>query len=39
MREIKFNTVQEMVIWLIENQGKELADGYGRMWKYEKFKF
>jgi len=37
--EIKFETVQEFVSWLIENPTKEIADGYGRKWKYRNFKF
>lgn len=37
--EMKFNTVQEFVLWLINNPTKELADSYGRRWKYRNFKF
>jgi hypothetical protein len=39
MKEIKFNTVQDFVIWLIKNPKKEILDGYGRKWKYDNFKF
>ena len=39
MRKIEFKTVKEMVNWLMDNQGTELSDGYGRRWKYEKFNF
>ena len=39
MRKIEFKTAKEMVIQLMDNQGTELADGYGRGWKYENFQF
>ena len=39
MDNIKFNTVKSMVSWLIDNEGKVLADDYGREWKYINFKF
>jgi DnaJ-class molecular chaperone len=37
--ETKFNSVKEFVNWLIDNEGKILADGYGRQWKYERYGF
>jgi hypothetical protein len=37
--EVKFNSVKEFVNWLIDNEGKILADGYGRQWKYERYGF
>jgi hypothetical protein len=39
MERAEFKTAKEMVNWLMENEGKQLADGYGRRWKYEKFSF
>lgn len=39
MKKIEFRTVNEMVNWLMDNPGAELADGYGRRWKYENFQF
>jgi hypothetical protein len=39
MEEVKFNSVKEFVNWLIDNEGKVLADGYGRQWKYERYGF
>jgi hypothetical protein len=36
---VEFKTAKEMVDWLIDNEGKQLADGYGRRWRYEKFIF
>tara|TARA_R110000803_G_scaffold23069_5_gene56886 strand:- start:15652 stop:15855 length:204 start_codon:yes stop_codon:yes gene_type:complete len=39
MERAEFKTAKEMVNWLMENDGKQLADGYGRRWKYEKFSF
>ena len=39
MEEIKFNSVKEFINWLIDNEGKILADGYGRQWKYEEYGF
>jgi len=36
---IRFRSVKEMVNWLIDNESKELADHYGRIWKYERYKF
>ncbi len=39
VRKIEFKTAKEMVNWLMDNQGTELADGYGRRWKYENFNF
>jgi len=38
-KEQEFKTAKEMINWLIDNQGIELADGYGRRWKYENFNF
>jgi hypothetical protein len=35
MNEIKFNSVKDFVNWLIDNEGRILADGYGRQWKYQ----
>ena len=34
-----FDTPQQMVNWLMENEGLELGDGFGRRWKYENYKF
>jgi len=39
MKEIKFKAAKEMVNWLMDNEGSELADNYGRIWKYENFSF
>lgn len=39
MRKIEFKSPKEMVNWLMDNQGVELADGYGRRWKYEGYSF
>jgi hypothetical protein len=39
MDEIKFNAVKAMVSWLIDNEGKGLADDYGREWLYSDYKF
>ena len=36
---IKFNSVKEFINWLIDNEGKILADMYGRQWKYERYGF
>jgi len=36
---IKFNSVKEFINWLIYNEGKILADMYGRQWKYERYGF
>jgi len=34
-----FKSPLELVTWLMENEGKELFDGYGRQWKYFKYQF
>ena len=39
MEEIKFKTANEMINWLMNNEGKQLADNYGRKWKYENYSF
>ena len=39
MRKIEFKTAKEMVNWLIDNPRIELADSYGRKWKYDNFTF
>ena len=39
MEDVKSNSVKEFVNWLIDNEGKILADSYGRQWKYEKYGF
>lgn len=36
---IMFKSPQEMIVWLMENEGKILADRYGREWKYVSFTF
>lgn len=36
---IVFKTPKEMVNWLMDNEGLELGDGYGRRWKYEDWEF
>ena len=35
----KFDTPQQMVNWLMENEGLELGDEYGRKWKYLNYEF
>jgi hypothetical protein len=37
--EIEFSSVKKMVNWLLDNEGKELYDSYGRKWKYERYSF
>ena len=37
--DLKFESVSEMIDWLIKNEGKELFDFYGRRWKYENYSF
>jgi len=39
MENTQFKSPLELVTWLMVNEGKELGDGYGRRWKYEKFQF
>lgn len=39
MRGIEFKSAKEMVNWLMDNEGRELADRYGRRWKYINFEF
>ena len=39
MEIIEFKTAKEMVNWLMDNEGEELSDGYGRKWKYYRFGF
>ena len=39
MTTIKFNTAKQMVSWLMNNEGKELADHYGRKWVYNSLAF
>lgn len=39
MKRITFNSVKEMVNWLIDNEGVVLHDFYGRRWIYDKFSF
>lgn len=39
MKKIKFNTVNDFVNWLIDNEGNILFDNYGRSWKYSNFVF
>lgn len=34
-----FKTVKEMVNWLLDNEGKQLVDKYGRGWKYNNYFF
>ena len=34
-----FKSAKEMVIALIENEGKVLKDAYGRQWKYDYYTF
>ena len=35
----EFKKPQEFVMWLMNNEGKEICDAYGRKWKYEKYSF
>lgn len=37
--EENFSSPKEMINWLMDNEGKELSDYYGRMWKYENYSF
>jgi hypothetical protein len=39
MENISFKNEKEMVNWLIDNEHKELADAYGRSWKYLDYVF
>ena len=34
-----FSSPKEMINWLMDNEGKELSDNYGRKWKYEDYAF
>jgi len=34
-----FSSPKEMINWLMDNEGKELSDYYGRRWKYENYSF
>lgn len=34
-----FQSPKEMVNWLMDNEGQELSDYYGRKWKYANYKF
>lgn len=36
---IEFKTSQEFIMWLMNNEGKEICDSWGRRWKYEKYSF
>ena len=39
MKKIKFETPNQMVNWLMDNEGKQLDDEYGRKWKYVNYSF
>jgi len=34
-----FKSAKEMIIAIIENEGKVLKDAYGRQWKYDDYTF
>lgn len=36
---INFDSVKVFVNWLIDNEGVEVHDLYGRIWKYEYYSF
>ena len=36
---LKFESVKEMVNWLLDNEGVILNDCYGRRWFYEEYNF
>lgn len=36
---IRFTSAKEFVIWLIDNEGLEIRDHYGRRWKYKDLSF
>jgi len=37
--ELKFKSAKEMVDWLMDNEGREIFDMYGRKWLYNKYTF
>ena len=37
--EENFSSPKEMINWLMDNEGKELSDYYGRKWKYSNYSF
>ena len=39
MEKIEFQSVKEMINWLIDNEGSVLFDDYGRRWLYKNYKF
>lgn len=39
MDRLYFESAKEMICWLIDNEGREIIDSYGRRWKYEKYSF
>lgn len=39
MKELEFKSPQEFILWLMDNEGKEICDCYGRKWKYEDYSF
>ena len=36
---IEFESIKEMVNYLIDNEGDIIADAYGRRWKFEDYQF
>ena len=39
MKKIEFKSPREFVLWLLDHQGKILADDYGRQWMFENYTF
>jgi len=37
--KLNFNSVKEMIYWLLDNEGLILFDYYGRRWLYSEFEF
>ena len=39
MKKLNFQSPKELVVWLMDNERQEIADRYGRKWKYVDYCF
>lgn len=39
MKELKFSSPEQFIVYLMHNEGIVVGDGYGRKWYYKNYKF
>ena len=36
---LRFKSANQMIAWMMENEGSQIVDSYGRIWSYQDYTF